>query len=192
MARWEPDARGRLVLAALDLYAERGFDAATAADVAERAGVTERTFFRYFPDKREVLFDASGSLDAAVVGAVPGTVDAASALRTVRTALLAGAALLDERREFAARRAAVIAAHPALQERELLKMSRLGAELTAVLSERGVADAALVVETGVAVFRVAFDEWVAGTAGGVPGDDRLVTRLDAAFDRFEALVVPRP
>src|SRR5215469_13715779 len=56
MSRWEPNARGRLEQAALELYCERGFDQTTVTEISERAGLTERTFFRYFADKREVLF----------------------------------------------------------------------------------------------------------------------------------------
>ena len=60
MSRWEPDARGRLEKAALALYGERGFENTTVAEIADRAGLTERTFFRYFTDKREVLFAGAG------------------------------------------------------------------------------------------------------------------------------------
>jgi hypothetical protein len=56
MTRWEPNARGRLEQAALALYGERGFENTTVAEIAARAGLTERTFFRHFADKREVLF----------------------------------------------------------------------------------------------------------------------------------------
>ena len=62
MGRWEPDARGRLVKAAMELYGERGFEQTTVAEIAERAGLTERTFFRHFADKREVLFAGAGAL----------------------------------------------------------------------------------------------------------------------------------
>ena len=63
MARWEPDARGRLEKAALDVFRERGYAHTTVGDIAERAGLTERTFFRYFTDKREVLFSGSKELE---------------------------------------------------------------------------------------------------------------------------------
>ena len=68
MGRWEPDARGRLMQAALELYGERGFEQTTVAEIAQRAGLTERTFFRHFADKREVLF--SGEVDDLVLSAL--------------------------------------------------------------------------------------------------------------------------
>ncbi|WP_218671072.1 helix-turn-helix domain-containing protein [Microbispora sp. GKU 823] len=55
MARWQPETTQRLVVAAVDLFTEQGYDATTVAQIAERAGVTKSTFFRHFADKREVL-----------------------------------------------------------------------------------------------------------------------------------------
>src|SRR3979490_381159 len=62
MTRWKPDAQGRLMSAAIELFDEQGYEATTVAEIAERAGLTERTFFRYFSDKREVLFSGSHEL----------------------------------------------------------------------------------------------------------------------------------
>src|SRR6201995_4177491 len=100
MTRWEPNARGRLQLAALELYSEHGFDETTVAEIAKRAGLTERTFFRHFADKREVLFAGAALLQDLFVAAV---VDAPAALPPVDAAMagvLAGGALLHERRAF--------------------------------------------------------------------------------------------
>ena len=167
VARWEPDAQGRLVAAALELFAERGYDLTTVADVAERAGVTERTFFRYFTDKREVLFGAGQAWEDQIIAGIEDAGPSLAPLDVVAAGLVAGASLLDERRAFAVRRAAVLAATPSLQERELLKMTKLADGITLTLGKRGVADfdARLAAETGVAAFRVAFARWIADADG---------------------------
>src|SRR5271167_1317848 len=104
MGRWEPDARGRLELAAMDLYAERGFDQTTVAEIAARAGLTERTFFRYFADKREVLFGGAGALQELLVTAVAAAPADAAPLVVVGAAFEAAGALLQQRREFSRQR----------------------------------------------------------------------------------------
>src|SRR5580658_7988679 len=114
MTRWEPDGRGRLEQAALALYGERGFDNTTVAEIAERAGLTERTFFRYFADKREVLFWGAGALEELLVSVVADAPDAATPIDAVVTALEAAGAMLEERREPARQRQAVIAANAEL------------------------------------------------------------------------------
>jgi AcrR family transcriptional regulator len=171
MGRWEPDARGRLVLAALELYADGGFERTTVADIAARAGVTERTFFRHFTDKREVLFEGSNDLQRAVVAAIASTPGRRAPLDTVAEAFASAAGILEERREFAGRRAAAIASNPSLQERELLKLSTLGAATAAALRNRGVDEpmATLAAESGVTIFRVAFERWIRTASGDLVG-----------------------
>ncbi|HEV7678671.1 MAG TPA: TetR family transcriptional regulator [Candidatus Dormibacteraeota bacterium] len=171
MARWQPDGRGRLVQAALALYGERGFDNTTVAEIAARAGLTERTFFRYFADKREVLFSGTPALRDLLVDTVARAPDSATPLDAVGAALEAVGAMLQERREGARQRAAVIAANTELQERELVKMASLARALADALRGRraGEATATLTAEAGIAVFRVAFDRWVeGGTQGELP------------------------
>ncbi|NYJ05236.1 TetR/AcrR family transcriptional regulator [Petropleomorpha daqingensis] len=168
MSRWEPDARGRLAQAAMELYRERGYEQTTVAQIAERAGVTERTFFRHFADKREVLFDGGQALQEHMVAAVEAAPPSESPLDLLAAALDAAAGQFAEMPpEFPRRRQEVVAAHPALQERELIKLARLSAALREALRHRGVAEpaAGLTAETGVAVFRVAFERWAAGEAG---------------------------
>jgi AcrR family transcriptional regulator len=162
MARWEPDSRGRLEAAALALYGERGFENTTVADIAERAGLTERTYFRYFADKREVLFSGAGTLQELLVSAVVSAPDSAAPIDTVAAALEAAGALLQERRDFARQRQAVIAANAELRERELIKLASLASALADALRRRGATDpaATLTAEAGIAVFRVAFERWV--------------------------------
>src|ERR1035437_8925255 len=107
MGRWEPNARGRLEQAALELYGERGFEQTTVAEIAKRAGLTERTFFRHFADKREVLFWGAGSLQELLVGTVASAPDSAAPIDAIVVALQAAAAVLQERGEYARQRQAV-------------------------------------------------------------------------------------
>ncbi len=162
MGRWEPDARGRLEQAALELYGERGFEQTTVAEIAERAGLTERTFFRHFADKREVLFWGAGALQELLVSTVASAPDSAAPIDAVAAALEAAGALLQERREYARQRQAVIAANAELQERELIKLASLAAALADALRRRGVSEpaASLTAEAGIAVFKIAFERWV--------------------------------
>jgi AcrR family transcriptional regulator len=162
MGRWQPDALGRLQQAALSLYGERGYDNTTVAEIAEQAGLTKRTFFRYFADKREVLFSGSSELEELIVTEVGAAPESEAPLDAVAAALDAAAAMFEERREFAALRQQVIAANPELQERELIKLASLARAVAEALRRRGVSDPAaiLTAEAGVAVFRVAFERWV--------------------------------
>ncbi len=145
------------------LYAEHGFEATTVADIAERAGLTKRTFFRHFADKREVLFDGSKDLEEHFVAAVLAAPEAAAPLDAVAAGLDATAEWFTGRREYAARRQRIVAETPELQERELIKMASLAGAVTGALRTRGVADpaAGLAAEAGVAVFRIGFGRWVA-------------------------------
>jgi AcrR family transcriptional regulator len=162
MVRWEPDSRGRLEQAALALFGERGFENTTVADIAARAGLTERTFFRYFGDKREVLFSGAGALQELLVGAAVSAPESAAPIDAIAAALDAAGAALQERREFARQRHSVIAANTELRERELIKLASLASALADALRGRGVAGpaATLTAEAGIAVFRVAFERWV--------------------------------
>ncbi len=163
MSRWEPDAQGRLQQAALALYTERGFDQTTVAEIAERAGLTERTFFRYFADKREVLFGGQSVLLEQLAKGVEAAPDSMRPLDAVSSVLQQAAAFFDGRRDGSRLRQAVIQANPALQERELSKRSALAAALADGLVKRGVGEttARLTAEAGAAVFQLAFEHWLA-------------------------------
>jgi AcrR family transcriptional regulator len=165
MGRWEPDSRRRLQEAALALFAEQGFDQTTAAEIAARAGLTERTFFRHFADKREVLFGGAGLLEerilAGVIDAPPGD----GPLTAVSRGLDAAAAMLGEsRRDLACQRHAVIAANPELRERELAKLAHYAGAISTALRDRGVSEqqASLAAETGMTVLRLAMQRWASG------------------------------
>jgi AcrR family transcriptional regulator len=161
MGRWEPNAKGRLMQAAMDLYVERGYESTTVAEIAQRAGLTERTFFRHFADKREVLFSGFGALQEMLVNAVAAAPASASPIDAVTAGLEAIAAVLDDR-SYSRQRQSVIAANAELRERELIKFASVASVLADALRARGVDDSAasLSAEAGVAVFRVAFERWM--------------------------------
>jgi AcrR family transcriptional regulator len=164
MGRWQPDSRGRLQEAALALYSERGFDQTTAAQIADRAGLTERTFFRHFADKREVLFGGSALLQERIVAGVTDAPAADGPFDAVARGLDAAASMLGEsRRDLALQRQRVIAANPELRERELTKLADYSAAVAAVLRQRGVTEpqATMAAESGMTVLRVAVALWAA-------------------------------
>ncbi|MEA2160598.1 MAG: hypothetical protein QOD66_2978 [Solirubrobacteraceae bacterium] len=165
MARWQPNGRGRLEQAALALYGEHGFENTTVAEIAARAGLTERTFFRHYADKREVLFAGADVLQELLVSNVAGAPDSVAPIDAVGAALEAVGALLQQRREYARQRQAIIAANTELQERELIKLASLASATADTLRRRGVSGpaASLTAEAGIAVFRIAFERWVQET-----------------------------
>lgn len=184
MSRWEPDARGRIERAALDLFRERGFDQTTVAEIAERAGLTERTFFRYFADKREVLFWGQNRLRDIYVGAIEAAPDSAAPIDAVAAALEAAVPIFHERRQLARERQAVIAANPGLQERELLKRASLAAAMAEALRRRGVTDpaASLAADAGAIAFGTAFARWVSD-----PTEHDLSQLIREALDQLRAI-----
>jgi len=151
----------------MELFEERGFESTTVADIAERAGLTKRTFFRYFPDKREVLFSGTEPLKAKFVEAIAAAPADATPLDAIAAGLDAMADLFTAIGERPRKRQAIIKANPDLQERELVKMTAFAAAGAAALRERGVAEPAanLAAEAGIAVFRIAFEQWVSGPRG---------------------------
>ncbi|GAA2271923.1 TetR/AcrR family transcriptional regulator [Glycomyces scopariae] len=163
MGRWEPNARGRLEEAALALFTERGFEQVTVAEIAGRAGLTERTFYRHFADKREVLFPDANPLVTGFDKALEEAPDTAEPMATVSVVLDAVAAFFEGRHDYSRRRHAVVAANAELRERESIKLSTLAESLAEGLRKRGVAEpaASLAAESGVAVFKVAHAQWLA-------------------------------
>jgi AcrR family transcriptional regulator len=184
MSRWKPNARGRLEQAALELYRERGFDQTTVAEIAERAGLTERTFFRYFADKREVLFWGQGLLRELYVRTINSAPDSAAPIDAVVAALEAAVPVFRERHELARQRQAVIAANPGLQERELTKRAALASAMADALRGRGVTDptASLAAEVGVIAFGTAFARWVSE-----PEEQDLSRLIRESLDELKAV-----
>ncbi len=185
MSRWEPNARGRLEQAALDLYQERGFEQTTAAEIAERACLTERTFFRYFADKREVLFGGQDMLREIYVSTIASAPDSAAPIDAVAAALEAAAPVFRERHELARQRQTVIAANPGLQERELLKRASFASAMADALRKRGVTDPAarLAAEVGVIAFKTAYARWVSE-----PDEQDLSRLIRESLDQLQGII----
>lgn len=162
MPRWEPDAAGRLMKAAIALFDEQGYDATTVTEIAERAGLTKRTFFRHFTDKREALFHGWDEVAEVWLTAL----EAAPADTDPLTAVAAGfkpvGEMFVDRHPFARTRSAIVAASPELRERELIKLHALAEAIAGALRERGAADnaALFAAQSGVTVFHAAFNRWV--------------------------------
>ncbi len=188
VGRWEPNARGRLLQAALKLYGEQGFEQTTVAEIAREAGLTERTFFRHFADKREVLFAGAGQLQELLVSTVAGAPDSAAPIDAVAAALEAACAQFEEIRDTARQRQAIIAASAELQERELIKLASLASALADELRRRGVKDPAanLAAEAGIAVFKIAFERWVEEANG-----QDLSRLIRESFDELAAVTAGR-
>jgi AcrR family transcriptional regulator len=184
MGRWEPNARGRLEQAAMELYVERGFEQTTVAEIAKRAGLTERTFFRHFADKREVLFWGSATLQEHLVTAVTSAPDSAAPIDAIAAAVEVAGVLLQERREAARQRQTIIAANTELQERELIKLASLASALAGALRQRGVGEpaASLTAEAGIAVVKIAFGLWVDGDS-----EQDLPRLIQESLDELKAV-----
>ncbi|WP_030670967.1 TetR/AcrR family transcriptional regulator [Streptomyces rimosus] len=163
MARWQPDAPGRLAAAALDLFEENGYENTTVIEIAERAGLTKSTFFRHFPDKREVLFD-KGAVSGLLVEGIASAPSAAGPLDAVADALeaLGRTFFTADRREFSGRRQAVLNAHSELREREALKRIDLTTSMIEALSRRGAPGltARVAAKLGSLAWEIAFERWI--------------------------------
>ena len=186
MPRSGEEARRRLQQAALELFSKHGYEQTTASEIAARAGVTERTFFRHFPDKREVLFDGQSTLKAALTGAIaeaPGTLQP---LEILYWAFRSVEQILEDNRPFSVPRQQVIADTPALQERELAKEAALIEDMAVALCRRGVDErlATLAAQNGMAAFQYAVASWFADPSRP------LGAHLDTAFDALCRLSSP--
>ncbi|WP_314411722.1 TetR/AcrR family transcriptional regulator [Streptomyces kroppenstedtii] len=186
MGRWEPGARERLVMAAVDLFIEQGYDATTVTQIAERAGVTKSTFFRHFPDKRELLVAGQETLSGLLTEGIAEAPDTATPLEAVAAGLVrASGAMGPMNRELAPRVKAAVAASTELQERDVLKSVSLAATMAAALTARGVPGptADLAGELGILAFKRGFAEWSEGERGA---EDELAGYTLAALDELRA------
>jgi AcrR family transcriptional regulator len=186
MARWEPGARERLVVAAVDLFTEQGYDATTVAQIAARAGVTRSTFFRHFSDKREVLAAGQETLSRLLVEGIAEAPVSASPVEAVAAGLeRVSSAMGPINRELGPRMKAAIAASAELQERAALKSVGLAAAMTTALVARGVPDATahLAGELGVLAFKRGYAAW---SEGDRDAEDELAQYTLAALDELRA------
>ena len=184
MPRSGEQARARLLQAAIDLYLERGFDAVTATEIAERAGVTERTYFRHFADKREVLFEGENQLREQLTAALAGIPAAEPPLKTLLVAFRAIVPMLEENREKAQPLAQIIAATPALRERAAAKEAHLVDLLTQALRVQGADEesATLAARTGWGTLAYAMRRWHLDPQPG------LDAHLQRAFNQLQTIV----
>jgi AcrR family transcriptional regulator len=184
MARWQPGARERLVVAAVDLFTEQGYDATTVEQIAERAGVSKSTLFRHFPDKREILVAGQEALSRLLADGIAEAPADASPLEAVGAGLeRASSAMGPMNRELGPRLRAAVAASAELQERDALKSVGLAASMTAALLARGVPDptAHLAAELGVLAFKRGYAAW----SEGDPDDEGgLAPHTRAALDEL--------
>jgi AcrR family transcriptional regulator len=185
MARWEPGATQRLVVAAVDLFTEQGYDATTVAQIAERAGVTKSTFFRHFSDKRELLVAGQETLSTLLADGITEAPATASPLQAVAAGLeRASSAMGPTNRELGPRLKAAVAASTELQERDALKSVGLAAAMTTALLARGVPDpvAHLASEMGVLAFKQGYAAW---SEGNPAADGELAPHTLAALNDLQ-------
>ncbi|MCM3921022.1 TetR/AcrR family transcriptional regulator [Frankia sp. AiPs1] len=186
MPRWEPDARERLVAAALHLFSERGYDNTTVAEIADRAGLTKSTFFRHFPDKRELLAAGQETLARLFAEGIAAAPVHASPLTAVAAGLERAAGVMTPfNRELGPRLRAVIATSAELQERDALKQVGLTAAMAGALRARGVPHlvATLAAELGMLAFKEAYATWVASD-----NDQELGELACTALDQLRTAV----
>lgn len=163
MARWQPDARARLQQAALELFEERGFAATTVPAITARAGLTTRSFFRHFADKREVLFADEADLPAYAEKLVTEAPADATESAVILAGLRAVAEARFEGRKEAIRQwRAIVAADAGLRERELQKRAALAAAVRDGFRARGLdpTGAALLAETSATLMYVSITTWL--------------------------------
>jgi AcrR family transcriptional regulator len=167
MARWEPGSRERLQGAALDLFSEQGFEDTTVGEIAARVGVTTRTFFRHFADKRDVLFAGAADLEALLSERIIQASADLTPMDAIAAALATFGTDSTVPRQYLRQRQAVIAASPELMERELIKFDALATAFAAALRQRGIKDptASLAAHAGTTVFRTAYKRWVESDNG---------------------------
>ena len=172
MGRWEPGARERLIVAAVDLFYDNGYDETTVAQIAARAGLTRSTFFRHFADKRELLAAGQETLSGLLAEGVCQAPAGATPLEAVAAGLeRAATAMGPVNRELGPRIRAVVAASDELQERDALKNVGMAAAMTAALVARGIAElpAHLAAEMGVLAFKRGFAAWSGADRDGGGG-----------------------
>ncbi len=183
MSRSRQEVHRRLQQAALDLFRERGYDQTTAAEIAAQAGVTERTFFRHFADKRDILFDGEERILNTLTAAIADAPAGCEPMQALHLAFRAVGVIFEENRAFSQPRQQVIAATPTLREREAGKAAAMIAALATALERRGVEPrlAGLAVQIGAAAFSYALAAWFEDASHDV------ATHLDRAFERLRLL-----
>ncbi|RFA13265.1 hypothetical protein B7R21_08610 [Subtercola boreus] len=188
MSRWRPDGRERLQEAAVELFREHGYEAVTVAEIAARAGLTKRTFFNHFTDKREVLFAGGADLQAEVLRCLQDADRAKPPFERAIEALGRAGRTLADVVPYASLRRDLIDSSLELRERDLMKSSSLSAAIAAELEAQGASGrlAAFAAHAAVAVFGVAYDDWTE-----TPEAD-FADLITAAASELQASIGARP
>lgn len=163
MTRWEPGARERLAAAALELFVEQGFAATTVPQITERAGLTTRTFFRHFSDKREVLFGAEDDLPAVVDAQMRQAPAGTDPMQLIEIGLREVANdRFDGLHGYLRTRRSIVRSDSGLRERELRKSLILAEAASAGFHRRGLDEltATLAAHISVTAFDIAIDRWL--------------------------------
>lgn len=191
MSRWAPDARERLETAALELFAQNGYERTTASEIAERAGLNRATFFRHFADKREVLFGGEDTLAGLFADGIRGCPAGATPIECLRAAFAAADSVMTAaQRAKAAQRVLILAANEEVQERGLLKHARMAAVIRTALSERGVEaiTARLTAELALLAFSLGVERWMQGGSFAVHATEALRELQSRAADLDQRVV----
>ncbi|PWI41074.1 TetR/AcrR family transcriptional regulator [Streptomyces sp. ICBB 8177] len=187
MPRWKPDARRRLVVAALGLFAEQGYDDTTVAQISERAGLTRSTFFRHFADKREILTAGQEVLSRLLAEGIADAPADASPMTAVAAGLeRASGEMTSFNRDLGPLLRAAIEANEELRNREALKSIGMAAAMVDALRRRGVAEptAQVAAELGVLAFKLGYARWADPARDEDPGE--LAPHTRAAFEELRA------
>ncbi|MFB9832867.1 TetR/AcrR family transcriptional regulator [Actinoallomurus acaciae] len=196
MPRWDPCAEDRLREAALELFLEHGYENVTVAQITGRAGLTRRSFSRYFTDKRDVLFAGSERLPAVLAHSVRHADDTLSSFEALLAALVDVAGGLADQAPLAVQRRAVVRASPELQERGRTKFAAVTDAVADALRDRGTpeSEATLLAQVGVAIFRTAFERWIdRPNDAGLPARIReAAAELAASLDAVDFAALPHP
>ncbi len=189
MPRWPEDSRTRLIDSSLALFVEHGYAEVTVDDIAERAGVSARTFFRHFPDKEEVLFADDDELLPVLLAAIGSGEAGQSAEHDMARALLTLAEQFQPDREQLSHRQRIIDSHVALSGRELAKQARWQQSVMDALVARGysVEQSDLLAAIGFAIFRRALHAWLAEPSG-----PRLAERIQTALPQVRSVLDATP
>ncbi|HUC25133.1 MAG TPA: helix-turn-helix domain-containing protein [Streptosporangiaceae bacterium] len=195
MPRWAPRAEDRLREAALELFLEHGYENVTVAEITTRAGLTRRSFSRYFTDKRDVLFAGSERLPGILARSIGNADSTLSSFEALLTGLVDVAGVLADQVPLAAQQRAVVRASPELQERGRTKFAAVTDAVADALRDRGAAEseATLLAQVGVAIFRTAFEHWTDQPDGvGLPVRIREVAaELAASLGAVDFAALPR-
>lgn len=183
MVRKAENARERFESAAFRLFDEKGYAVTTVPEIAEKAGLTERTFYRYFTDKREVMFWRAGDHQASITNEIARAPTSLHPLTIVAHAFETVAPFIDGHRPIVKLRQRLISEHSDLHERELMKLHTLASAIDLALQQRNVQPSLsrIVAEIGTAIWKVALENWRADGAKG-----SFANHVQSALTEFRA------